>query len=68
MYMLRTQSRIYHFNPNLDGLFRGWFWGRGGKGVVPRSSQFFFEKNRGFFGQNSTFTQSNSVKIVLEIF
>ena len=29
---------------------------------------FFFQKKTAFFGKNSTFTQSNSVRAVLEIF
>ena len=31
-------------------------------------SAFFFTKKSVFFGQNSTSTQSNSVRVVLEIF
>ena len=51
--MLLETIQLCNFNPNLGGLFRSSFCGGGGGS---------------YFGQNSTFTKSNSVRAVLEIF
>ena len=50
-----TNKYFFLVNPNLGGLFRGSFYGGGGGNSI-------------FFCKNSTFTQSNSMRAVIEIF
>ena len=80
---MQVHGTIYYLmelfiKPDLGGLFSGSFWGGGG-GKITRlklvtimletsNLSALFCKNPAFFGKNSTYTQNNSVRAVLETF
>ena len=73
--MLVIVLKKIFFNPNLGELFKGPFLGdvgggrEGGKiAPPPLSKTRHILQKVSIFGKNSTFTQSRSVKSVLEIF
>ena len=77
-YGVLIEVRKVKLNSDLGGLFSGSFWGGGG-GKITRlklvtimletsNLSAFFCKNPAFFGKNSTYTQNNSVRAVLETF
>ena len=65
------QIYYYPINPNLGGLFRGSLRGGGwGEETTPpclKLVRIMPNVKLAFFVQNNTFTQSNSVRAVLEI-